>query len=91
MLIYPDTRDLINFLARDQPVPPAELRRILREHDSQLVYSFSNTIETVNVVDRAQSRERLITLEQLPKTFILGLPALMRIEFTQDLMGTLAK
>jgi hypothetical protein len=81
MRLYLDSRDLINLCARAQPVTFDELGRTLEARDAQLVYSWSNIMETMTQGDIAESRRRLEILDTLPKTYILALPPLIRSEF----------
>jgi len=52
MRIYLDSRDLIDVLARSVPVAAGELATILQARDSELVFSWSNVIESVAFRDR---------------------------------------
>lgn len=83
MLIYPDSKDLIDVLTRDNPLTPDDLKQLLEREHHELVYSWSNIIETVTFRDRniRLTRERAEILSQLPHRFILGLPPLIRTEF----------
>jgi len=81
MRLYLDSHDLINVISRRRPVAPDELRMLLDERDTTLVYSWSTVLETVNVGDLGESRARLQILDRLPRCFILGFPVLIRAEF----------
>src|SRR5438876_4365936 len=83
MLLYPDSKDLINLIARDEPVSPVDLAQTLRQRDTELVLSWSNVIETVTFRERniRLTRHRAELLQQLPHRYILALPPLIRTEF----------
>jgi hypothetical protein len=81
MRLYLDSRDLINVISRRRPVGPDELRTLLTDRDTTLVYSWSSVLETVNVGNLRESRARLEILDGFPHSFILGLPVLIRAEF----------
>ncbi|HEU4712579.1 MAG TPA: hypothetical protein VFS76_13485 [Pyrinomonadaceae bacterium] len=76
---------------RSNPISTDELRNELKKRDTNVVYSFSNVLETVDFGDNAEIRRRLELLQSLPSTFIIGLPPLIKIEFLQALMAFWAK
>jgi len=83
MRLYLDSRDLISVLARSIPVDAGELATILQAKDTELVFSWSNVIESVTFREPniRETRRRLELIEQLPQCYILGLPPLIRTEF----------
>ncbi len=83
MLLYPDSKDLINLIARDEPMSPPDFAQTLRQRNTELVLSWSNVIETVTFRERniRLTRQRAEVLEQIPHRYILGLPPLIRTEF----------
>jgi len=89
--LYLDSRDLIDVISESDPLSIDDLRASLQNYDTSLVYSFSNVIETARFGDDREVKKRLELLDSLPKTFILGLPPLIRIEFTQAWMAFLGE
>jgi hypothetical protein len=83
MRLYLDSKDLIGVLARSVPVDAGELATILQAKDTELVFSWSNVIESVTFREPniRETRRRLELIEQLPQCYILGLPPLIRTEF----------
>src|SRR2546430_751649 len=83
MRLYLDSRDLINILAHSTPVDAEGLAAILQARNAELVFSWSNVIESVTFRERniRETRRRLELIEQLPQCYILGLPPLIRTEF----------
>jgi hypothetical protein len=83
MLLYLDSKDLINLIQRNDPMTPADFAHTLQQRNTQLALSWSNVIETVTFRERniRLTRERAEVLEQLPHRYILGLPPLIRTEF----------
>ncbi len=83
MRLYLDSKDLIAVLARGVPVDAGELTTILRAKDTELVFSWSNIIESITFREPniRETRRRLELIEQLPQCYILGLPPLIRTEF----------
>ena len=82
MRVYLDSKDVIGVLTRGAPVDAPRLVEILTFHNSELVLSWSNVIETVTFREPniRETRRRLELLEQIPQCYILGLPPLIRTE-----------
>jgi len=82
MRVYLDSKDVIGVLTRGAPVDAPRLAEILTFHNSELVLSWSNVIETVTFREPniRETRRRLELLEQIPQCYILGLPPLIRTE-----------
>jgi len=74
MLIYLDTRDLIDLLEKGRPCGPEEFRRQLVDRKHQLVISFSNVRELSQPLFDAQSKTivtRLLNqIETMPLKYI---------------------
>jgi hypothetical protein len=83
MRLYLDSKDIIGVLARGNPVDAGELSEVLQAKDTELVFSWSNIIESVTFREPniRETRRRLELLEQIPQCYILGLPPLIRTEF----------
>src|SRR5258708_7609390 len=83
MRLYMDSKDLIGVLARGNPVDADELSAVLQAKNTELVFSWSNIIESVTFrePDIRETRRRLELMEQLPQCYILGLPPMIRTEF----------
>lgn len=83
MRLYLDSRDLIGVLARGNPVDAQELATVLQAENTELVFSWSNVIESVTFREPniRETRRRLELIERLPQCYILGLPPLIRTEF----------
>jgi len=74
VLVYLDTKDLINVLERSEPVSPEELSSTLREADAQLALSFITVAEMSAPLLKQSARTNVMSLlnqlEALPHRFL---------------------
>ena len=82
MLIYLDTRDLIELLSPNTSIPSQDFGQLLTDTRSCVIFSFENISELVVVPDPPETRSRLRQLETLPHQFMLAIPKLRCLELT---------
>ena len=74
MLIYLDSRDLINIFEKSDPCAVDEFNRILREGDHKLVYSWLNIVEISEPLLYTKAKTNVMALlnkvEETPHTYI---------------------
>jgi hypothetical protein len=80
MFLHLDSRDLINVF-KGKPIATDELRSVLIERNTKLIYSVETIQEVVAPADLSESRRRLKTLLLLPYRYIRQHKEIMRREF----------
>jgi hypothetical protein len=76
-----DSRDLIELVSSNRPMPVAAFIQMLRERDWVVVYSFANVCETSIPEDLAETSRRANLLQSLPHTCVRAMPAIRYLEF----------
>jgi len=85
--LYLDSRDLIELVSTNRPVPPHELANVLRANYWAVVYSLANVCETAIPEDLEETKRRALLLKSLPHTFIRGMPPIRWMEFPAAIRG----
>lgn len=80
MLLYLDSRDLINVFTYRTPIDHQELKRLLLERETKLIYSEENIREIVKRNDLEESRFRLAVMQDLPRLYVRGRKEIVRQE-----------
>ena len=80
MNLYPDSKDLINLISKNQPMSPADFANLLRANNWALAFSFVNVAEVMIREDLPLCRERLRVIETLPARFIQVFTNIVKLE-----------